>query len=1526
MKRLLFMLLFCMTMLFSIANADTLAETLGEIDIYNGGQSERFLSVNGRVQKFNYVYFTYRDSNGQVKEIPAYCVNPTDDGVAQVVGEGESVAYLADELASDPKVMGIIANGYPHYDLASLGLSNKYQGYYATKIALWCYLIPSWDISNVKVNSSLTGSELAEAQKVLQAVKDIYTRGMWWDKIYQESLTTSVDREYAYPVTIDGQQYKQQVITVRSETWVFGGKINVKFSVPDDVPEGTRIVDDNNNDITAAVIENTGDGYCGKFKILYPMESIEGQDGSVQLTFSADVTKYAVYYATCVEQDEYGKLQNYIADTDPTTSLRLSAISKFNSSNVQSEMPDTALVIKKHEEGTSIPVPDTAFEVLNPDGSVNGTYTTDENGMIIIPLNVSGNYTVTEIAPAKYYLPAEVQTQNVQVTYNNVATVVFENAPYGNLAVTKVDSQSGDGLPNALIQAKHIETGTIYTKETKTGGTAYFTNLIPGAYELKELIAPNGYILNTETYTINVPKATDTTYTIKNDCKPALRITKYDSNTQETMPDITFEIYHNAELFGTYTTDQLGEITLYNLEPGTYLVKEVKTDNAHILNSTPQQIEIKAGQKRIAELVFFNDLKPGIFLVKLDNLTMKGIPNIKFLIEKIGGNYSEEHITDENGEINLTNLETGAYTVKEILTTENYIADDNIRIIDIQANENAKFIFTNTRKPSLSLLKLNSKNNSSVPGATYRIAKIEDGTHYLDRVTDENGRIQIDNLEPGVYSVKEMKAPYGFVLDETEYHIELFPGKISQLVVKDDELPDLLIIKTDANNSNPVANVTYKINKVDSSTVTTVTTNANGEALVEDLQPGVYSVQEQSVPEGYILDTTPQLITLEPNRTGIVQFQNYKKSNLVIKKIDSITKSSLKEVPFSVQYIGEKLNGSVKNIGTFYTDENGLIELDLLEVGWYRIKEEKAPKGYKIDDEVKEIFIDADKSVTVTFENTPLSALIIKKTDVDSKKALPLAKFRVRYLSGISGTGGTVIGEYVTDSNGTIVITDLKEGTYICEEIEAPKGYQLDNTPQTVYISGEEQDVITIEFTNKFIEAGLKIVKLDEEKLTPIKNIGFNVKKINGEYVGDYITDKEGTFYIPNLEAGWYVVTETKAKGYKLDTTPHNIEVKEGEIATLTLTNKKLSAILLHKIDSDTEIGVYGVKFLLSDSKYNPIGQYMSDQDGYGYIEDLEPGKYYIREIGVPDNYLLDDTIKTVYVKYGETTEIEWENTSKKGQIQVIKSSEDTNVINGLPMNTLLENAYYEIYDKAGNTVDTIVTDKNGLAVSKPLPLGLYKIREVKAPDFYKVSDEILTAHIEYEGQIVRFKVTNKSIISGVEINKVGYKEVMPNQPIRYTFTNVANTSNVSLDSFYFRDKMPMEVGLQKIVTGTYNHTQNYKIMYMTNLSYDYQVLADNLSTAKNYILDTSPVALGFASGEYITEVMFVFGTVQPNFSVVEKPYFECITRNNLVSNTSFVNVADVGGLLNNEWIMAVSRWVTKVYSNYVYVLPKTGY
>ncbi len=377
MKKLLSLFLVLVTVLGVLSTgasaADSVEAALGEVNIYNGDYELAYLSINGAVKKQDYTYFLYESNDGTTKESPAYCVNPTIPGVPQTVGPGESIKYLAEEKASDPKVVGIISNGYPHRSLGELNLDNKYQAYYATKMALWCYLLPNWNIANLKVAPGLTGTELDIGNRILAAAKDIYKRGTTYNYMLEPRMTATAETSVAYPVTINGEEYKQQVFTVWSETWVYDYDVSVDFSDPASVPAGTKIVDMDNNEITAVTTEPTGDGYAGQFKVLYPLESVEGQTGNIQLSLSAPVAQYAAMYAVCQEKDKYGNLQNYICDLDNNVRLDLAAVSSYTDDGIPD--PDqTALKIIKLEEGTEIPLEGAIFSVYDPEGKKVGSF------------------------------------------------------------------------------------------------------------------------------------------------------------------------------------------------------------------------------------------------------------------------------------------------------------------------------------------------------------------------------------------------------------------------------------------------------------------------------------------------------------------------------------------------------------------------------------------------------------------------------------------------------------------------------------------------------------------------------------------------------------------------------------------------------------------------------------------------------------------------------------------------------------------------------------------------------------------------------------------------------------------------------------------------------------------------------------------------------------------------------------------------------------------------------------------------
>lgn len=1712
-------------MLFSMLSTTAFAasseeEALGEINIFNGGVTMSYLSINGRIREQIYTYYNRVTPSGAVKEIPAYCVNPNDKGVPQTVGVGESIKYLADEKAADPKVTGIIANGYPNRGLSELGLENKYHAYYATKMALWCYLLSHWDINNLKVNPNLTGLELERAQKILAAAKDIYRRGTTWTENLSPNVSCTPDRDVAYEVTVNGRQYKQQVFTVTSKTWVCDYKINVAFTDPASVPSGTRIVDMNNNDIFTLTTSATGEGYSAQFKVLYPADSVAGQTGSVQLSFDLDVYQYAIFYASVVEVDKYGNIQNYMVDTDPTRKMNLSAYSNYGD-EPEVEM-DTGLQIVKYEAGTTIPLSGAMFEVVGPDGATVGTFTTNSSGKIRIPLTLTGNYTVYERVAPDFYLLSEEPAQNVQVVYGEVAEVVFENEPYGNLRIEKT-SNTGMNLPGALITITHIESGQRYTGETNSAGVAVFREIQPGAYRIEETAAPAGWLLDDTIYTTTVIAGETTTFHLVNEELPGLRIIKYDRKNMVAMPDVTFEVWRDGVSLGTFRTDEFGEILLTDVEPGTYRAVEVDTgSDGHILNTTPQEVELEAGDG-IKELMFFNDVKPGLRLVKVDSADpSKVIPNVLFEIKSVAGDYGpEEFRTDENGEIVLSKLPAGAYVVTE-LSCPGYVIDEAQRIIQLDPNEDAQFVFTNSIKPSLQIIKLSS-DGSTLEGVTFRIAKIEDGTHYLDRTTNKNGEILVSDLEPGVYSVRETSTVSDHIIDLREYKVELFPGKTSTLVIENQIRPNLYVYKHDADTGEPIPDTVFIVRAADGHSVDEIRTGTDGRAELKNLLPGVYEISEKYVPSPYLLDAPSQLVTLYPNRDHTVYFENHQKPSLTVNKICSVTGEPLKGAKFHVTYASNDTeSGEINDLGYFYSDADGQFKLSNLKDGWYKITEVESVPGYRIKDPAaQEVFVKAGESKTVTFENTPLSALVVFKFDSVTGEAVKNAVFQVKYLTGTSGTGGTVIGTYKTSANGSFTVTGLDEGTYIVEELASDSGHVIDTAPQTAYISGKDQDVVELYFGNS-PKGALLIKKIDSVSREPLSDVEFFVTTSDGTVVGNangkFVTDSAGTVLIENIDPGttlvvketrtkdntyilddtpqtarikagqtvtlefrnqpkgnliinkqdsvtkeplegvqfkityadgrvvdadggqlssnglywtdkngqikitgitgtivatemqsipgytiheetrsqtvvvntndtqslyfyndpiggveiikvnadkkteripnvkfeirraddglvdtvttdksgraflaledghYYAVEIKSADGFELDSTPHYFEVKDGKTTTLTVENKSLSGILIHKIDSNTGEGIYGVTFLLYDSNKTPVGQYESDQDGWVYITGLtESGRYYIRELE-NEGYNVDTQMKTVYVSAGRTVEIEWENEPITGQIQIYKYAGEYNEITGTAPGTPLKGAVYEIINaRSGKVVDYITTDSRGVAASKPLPLTRYQIREVSAPAYWQVSAQVFDVTLEYAGQIIKLNAYDKTAELGVSITKRGNAAVLAGNQMRYDIT-VANNSNVDLESFYWHDRIPTDVArATTLTTGTYSARLNYRILYKTNYTANYQVLASNLLTSNNYSFALN--AIPMQAGEVITDIYFDFGKVPVGFQSVSNPTLSVMVNGNAVNGYYMTNRADVGGKYLGTWQTANASWVT-IIQRYgtTPTLPKTGY
>ena len=1207
------------------------------------------------------------------------------------------------------------------------------------------------------------------------------------------------------------------------------------------------------------------------------------------------------------------------------------------------------IVLKKTAGGTTTGLAGARFSIYF-NGQIVGSDITNAQGEIYVEDAATGLWSFVETsAPDGYCVDPTPKSVYVDVTEGDREyTVAAVNYEKPDMKIIKRDAMSGKPIAGTVFSIKSV-TGSYSTSVTTgTDGSATLSAIPAGVYVVREESVPEPYIVTNTEQTVALRPGKTSEVTFVDYEKPGLEIVKKNIANGEPIEGVTYRIEQIDGSFSTSaTTDNHGRIFLESIPVGSYKVTEINVPNHVILCPIPQEVALKPGET--STVTFFNALKPSLEIRKLDSVTGDPVKGAKFQIW-YGSNHTDTgelndlgtYFSDASGKIILPEIKDGWYKVTELEPASGYaIKEPATQECFISGGESKVLTFENTPLSAIIIRKVDSESGQPLEGAWFRIRYLggtsgTGGTVIGEYRTSNNGTIVVTGLKAGAYVCEEISAPDGYVITDAAETVYL-SGKDQDVITVtfgNDKMGSLLIVKKDAVTGAPISDVEFFITDSDGSVIGNANgkyvTDSAGTIRIDGLTPGMTVIaREVRAKDGYILDDTPQSIKIKRNSVMTLEFRNQPKGGVLVKKVDAVTNAPISDVEFLVTDSDGNLIGNAN--GKYTTDSAGTFTItDITPGTTLVIKETRAKAGYILDDTPQTVKVKSNEVTTLEFRNAPKGNLIIVKQDSVTKEPLEGVEFKIVYADGsyVDAEGGTLssTGLYWTDKEGEITISGIS-GTVVVTEIETIPGYTIDENTRTQTVVVNPNDTQTLYFYNTPV-GGLQIIKSDKDSGKRIAGVKFEIRKMNGEIIGTYTTDSDGVIYLPEAESGWYTVTELEtASGYLLDTTPHRIEVKDGQTATLEITNHKSSRILLHKVDKATGKGIYGAVFLLYDSNRNPIGEYVTDQDGYIYADEgLADGRYYLREIKAAPGYVLDPELKTIYVRYGSTTEIEWSNTAECGQIQIIKKSADDNATNGLPAGTLLEGAVFEIYDKAGNVVDTIKSDRNGRAISKTLPLSRYTVREIKAPANYSINPTMMTAYLEFNGQIVTFEVQNTSVSTGISIKKTGPVQAVPGQPIRYVFSQIKNSSTVALDSFYWRDQLPVQVTLGKIVTGSYNQPLSYKVVYKTNLSGDYRTLADNLSTSKVYVLDARPAVLGLAANERVTEVMFVFGNVKAGFAQVETPYIYATARSGLANNASVLNVADVGGLYNGQWIQAVSRWLTTVYTKTTVKLPKTGY
>ena len=1002
---------------------------------------------------------------------------------------------------------------------------------------------------------------------------------------------------------------------------------------------------------------------------------------------------------------------------------------------------ECSLKIVKYQKGREdILLPGAQFHIEYADPSVcsdRWDLVTDENGEINISLKKPGTLIVTETqAPENYKIIEKDNNRMIVIQRGEDAVMKVPNEKHGSLIIYKRDIDDHRLLAGAVFEVKKIGNDGGHTDETagyrknvttNEDGYALVEGLEPGSYQVTEISPPPFYSLSDNpNQTVTVLEGSHEAVEIEfyNEAYTGMRVIKVDAKTGKGLAGAVFSIYKGdgirdgeptGDLVGNYTTDLNGVVFLDSLERGKYTVVEEQAPDGYVLDEAPWRI-IEVTDYNIhdvIQVIFRNQPKPNLRIIKKDKETGKVLEGAVFRVGKQNGVEYNEYTTDKNGEIFLEKLDPDWYIITEMRAPTGYLlpVDPELDPIELVPGKTSEVVVTNQVKPSLTILKADAVTMRGLPNATFKLTK-RGASEYTTVTTDFDGKAVITGLDAGWYIVEEIKAPAGYIPITEPWNVELKPDEDTVITIPNTKIPSLTIKKVDKLTRNPLKNAEFELRKSDGTVVFKGLTDAYGEIYIERIDPGTYRLKETGAPEGYEVITVEQDVVIEEGKDIVVTVENAAIEPLYIQKIDAKTGKPLDGAVFSVR----KTSGEF--VGEFTTGVSGFATITGLKSGYYEITEIKAPVGYSLpSNPVKTVEIKKGKPATVVFEDQPLNGLYLSKVNADTGKAVPGVSFRVTTASG------DLVGDYVTDVNGIISITDLETGAYIVTETEAAPGYILDDTPHLVNLKKGETTRLTIKNTPL---TGMIILKKDAQTGDPLAGAVFDVETIDGKEIGRFETNSSGVANVPNLETGYYVVTEVKApKGYAMAKNPNQtIRIENGKPVTVTFENEKLRGLQLIKVDEKTGEPLTGVTYKITKANGEFVGQYKTDKNGLITIPDLEAGTYTILEIATIDGYILDNTPKSVTLEEGKATVVTVELANKPlAGLQIRK-------INGVTKDPL-SGVEFEVKTPEGALVGKYTTDETGNIFIGNLQPGAYIVTELSTKENFTLDAQPRTVTVQ---------------------------------------------------------------------------------------------------------------------------------------------------------------------------------------------------
>ena len=969
-------------------------------------------------------------------------------------------------------------------------------------------------------------------------------------------------------------------------------------------------------------------------------------------------------------------------------------------------------------------------------------------------------YTVSEInVDTRYEAP---KAKNVKLTDGDVDLTI--NVKFNNELKTgsiKINKQSEDNH-NGGREFTVTGNGKTYSIKTGSDGVAilsdipvYDSNNQKIVYTISEKNVPVKYVIPAE-QTVTLTADETTSVTFENVLKKfTLEVTKKDSENgsaqgNASLAGAVYGVFKDSVLKDEYTTDENGYFKSKEYVCGNYTVQEISPSEGYLLDETVYPVGAEAENysiehNPISMTVTEDIIKGNISIIKHsdDGTTQIETPEVGAEFEvylKSSGSYeaakdSEKDylVCDENGYAATKMLPYGTYIVHQ---TKGWEGTEFIADFDVNISENGqtyRYLINNAEFESyVKVVKVDSETGNVIPyeGAGFEIydsngQKISMTFAYPTPTTidtfytnSEGYLITPEVLPYDEYSLVEVQAPYGYALDKT-------PVAFSVSSENAEEENSLTIVKVEKQNTAQKGKISvHKTGDIFTSVTTASSAykNENGEMIVN---PTTYTPM---FADGDLSGAVFQVIAVED-----------------IVTLDGTTRA----------YTGDV-------VSEITTDENGYAETELLYLGKYEVREIKAPYGYVLNNEPKDVELtyagqefEVRDTVNTAFENEYQSVRIslskVMENDelfgIYGKDYYTSVRFGLFAAEDITAADGTVIpadgllSEVSLDEDMTAKLdVQIPFGRYYVKEISTDEHYVLGSEKYLVNFEYMGQDIQTVDidcgqFVNLLKRGRIEGHKVDD-KSEPLENAVFGlftadcVKFSRDTAIMTAASDENGCFEFTDVPFGKYIVREIESpRGCILSDKEYTVSISEdGEVIEITAENKPITVEISKRDVYGNELE--GAEMVLENADGETVDKWTSDGKNH-IVSKLGAGEYVLKEIAAPDCYVIATDIGFTVDIYGNITVENVDSTavSDNGYPLIVMVDDTTKVrISKQDVTTgeELPGATLQIIDENGNVVEEWVsTNEPHMIEGKLIADKEYTLKEIIAPEGYEITNEI---------------------------------------------------------------------------------------------------------------------------------------------------------------------------------------------------------